>query len=318
MKTFNLLFLGGSQRVAVGKMFLKAAAARGLEPHITGYELDPLCPLASVGTVLTGLKWNDPDIYDDLLRIVQDRNIDAIIPFVDSAVFVAAEFARRYGPDIFVPGSPAPAGERMFDKIAAAEFFEARGIPVPRTYRPGDPCLRLIAKPRFGSASQGIVSISSLEQLYSFQGQTGRYLIQERIDNRQEISVDCYASVADGTILVASPRLRLRVTGGEVTLTRTVDDAEAADLASRVIKAAGLRGAVTVQLIRDLDDGRLMVMEVNPRLGGGVVATVNAGADIPGLIVDEALGHTVEPVKARPGVTTARYLADTVFYPDAD
>ena len=39
--------------------------------------------------------------------------------------------------------------------------------------------------------------------------------------------------------------------------------------------ASGLfRGPVTVQLIRDRKSGHNMVMEVNPRLGGGVVTSI--------------------------------------------
>jgi len=33
-----------------------------------------------------------------------------------------------------------------------------------------------------------------------------------------------------------------------------------------------------------------MIMEINPRLGGGAVAAVHAGADIPAMIISEALG----------------------------
>ena len=36
----SLLFLGGAKRVSIARMFKEAAAARGLECDITGYELD--------------------------------------------------------------------------------------------------------------------------------------------------------------------------------------------------------------------------------------------------------------------------------------
>lgn len=314
MKTFTYLFLGGSQRVTIGKMLMKAAAASGFEPHIVGYELDSVCPLASIAKIEIGLKWNDPDIYRHLQMIADKYDVKAVIPFVDSAVAVAANFALKS--NIYAPVGDSDTATLMFDKVAAAAFFESKGIPVPATYQPGMPCLRLIAKPRFGSASQGIISINSLEHLDRVTGNESNYLIQERIDNRQEISVDCFVSVTDGEILAVSPRVRLRVSGGEVILTRTIDDAEVVELTKKVLAATNLRGAVTVQFIRDLDNGRLMVMEVNPRLGGGAVASVNAGVDIPGIIVNEASGKKSDAQTPVAGVTTARYLADTVFYPD--
>lgn len=313
MKKLNFLFLGGAKRVAIGQMLLDACSRRGIESKVVGYELDEHVPLASIGKVERGLRWADTAIYSDIDRVVDLHGIDVVVPFVDPAVGIAAEYARRSGGAVFVPTGDKTSCERMFDKIRAAELFERAGLPIPATYRPGDPCLRLIAKPRFGSASQGLVIINTLQKLYEIQGMGDRYLIQERIDEREELTVDCYASVRTGEILAASPRKRLEVTGGEAMRTVTVDDAEATALAERTIAAAGLRGAITVQLIRDLSDGRLMVMEVNPRLGGGAVCSVHAGADIPGLIVDEALGNTLVRQTARPDVLVTRYPADVVF-----
>ncbi|MDE6464863.1 MAG: ATP-grasp domain-containing protein [Muribaculaceae bacterium] len=313
MKTLSFLFLGGAKRVAMAQMIIDACRARGIEARIYGYELDTRCPLACVGNVVEGLRWSDPGIYDDIDRTVDSLGIDVIIPFVDPAVGIAAEYCRRVGGAVFAPVAERAVAERMFDKVAAAETFERAGLPIPSTYRAGDPCLRLIAKPRYGSASQGIVIINTLQKLYEIQSQGERYLIQERIDRRSEITVDCYVGARSGQVLAVSPRERLEVSGGEAVRTVTVDDPEAVALARRTLAATGLRGAVTVQLIRDLDDGRLMVMEVNPRLGGGAVCSVHAGADIPGLIVDDALGNECSATQARPGVLTARYLADVVF-----
>ena len=161
--------------------------------------------------------------------------------------------------------------------------------------------------------------VDSLPKLYELRSRgADKYLIQERIDHREELTVDCYVGMATGEILAVSPRLRAEVSGGEVVRTETVDDSAAVVLASQVLTASGLRGAVTVQLIRDLDTGRLMVMEVNPRLGGGVTASIHAGADIASLIVRDSRGLTLSPVAATPGVETVRYLADVVFYPDSN
>ena len=97
--------------------------------------------------------------------------------------------------------------------------------------------------------------------------------------------------------------------------TETVDDPEITALARRTLEATGLVGAVTVQMLRDLDTDRLMLMEINPRLGGGAVCSVAAGADIPSLILREVLDlPPVEP-HWQPGVQIARYLDEVVFYP---
>jgi carbamoyl-phosphate synthase large subunit len=201
----------------------------------------------------------------------------------------------------------------MFDKVAAAAEFERLGLPIPKTYHAGDPCLRLIAKPRHGSASQGIHSINSIDQLDDVLIHANDYLIQERIDNRRELTVDCYVSVKSGRITAVVPRVRNEVIGGEVSRTTVIHHKEADDLVRRTLSATGLRGAVTVQLINDLDDDRLMIMEINPRLGGGAVAAVHAGADIPAMIISEALGFEPEACLRYNDITVARYLDEVVF-----
>lgn len=311
----NILMLGGAKRVEITRLLKRAALAEGLECHVTAYELDAHSPIALEGDAVEGLRWSDPGLKNELMDTVVDRDIDIILPFVDPAVGIAAEVAARTA--VFTPTSPKKLTDRMFDKVAAAEFFERHGIAIPATYTDGASCGKLIAKPRYGSASKGIVLIDSLPKLYELRSRgADKYLIQERIDHREELTVDCYVGMATGEILAVSPRLRAEVSGGEVVRTETVDDPAAVALAKQVLTAGGLRGAVTVQLIRDLDTGRLMVMEVNPRLGGGVTASIHAGADIASLIVRDSRGLTLSPVAATPGVETVRYLADVVFYPD--
>ena len=315
--SIGFLFLGGAKRVTMARMLRAACEARGLQARITGYELDAHSALALEGDIVEGVRWGDPAIFAELDGVCREHDIDIVLPFVDGAVGIAAEFAARHSStEVFAPVSPRKDVDRMFDKCAAADFFEAHGLPVPATYRAGGPCGKLIAKPRFGSASKGIVAIDSLQKLYELKGHQDRYLIQERIDNREEITADCYVAIRTGEIMAVSPRLRGEVSGGEAVRTETIADSRVTELVERTLRATGLRGAVTVQLIHDLDTDRLMLMEINPRLGGGAVASVHAGVDLPGLIIDDALGRPLTRQTAVPGVETVRYLADAVFYPE--
>ena len=58
-----------------------------------------------------------------------------------------------------------------------------------------------------------------------------------------------------------------------------------------------------------------MLMEINPRLGGGAVCTVHAGGDIPGFILDELLGRPMIPsVGIKPGTLICRYFQEVAFF----
>lgn len=312
-ESIGVLFLGGAKRVSMARKFKAAGKRMGYEVRIFSYEINAQVPIACEGAVIVGKRWRDADVYDHIHQVCIDNDIRVVVPFVDAAVGVAAELTARYPHDIFAPTGTREQAELMFDKVAAAAEFERLQLPIPRTYHAGDPCLRLIAKPRHGSASQGIRTINSIDQLDDALIHANDYLIQERIDNRRELTVDCYVSLLSARITAVVPRVRDEVTGGEVSRTTVLHFPEAEALVRRTLQATNLRGAVTVQLIQDLDDNRLMIMEINPRLGGGAVAAVAAGADIPAMILSEALGREAEACLGYSDVVVARYFDEVVF-----
>ncbi len=313
VSSLNVLFLGGAKRVSFGRKLIEAARIRGIELKVFSYELDSEVPVASIGGIILGRRWNAPDLLEHLHHVVTSYRIDVMLPFVDGAVGVAGSYVAAYG-DVWAPVVSAAKAETLFDKVESAKEFEKHGIPVPRTYAGGRPELPLIAKPRHGSASKGIKIIDNVADFKAIVKQADDYLLQEYIPVRTEYTVDCYISMS-GKVLCVSPRVRLEVVGGEVSRTRTVDDSEIMSVSEKVIKSLRLRGAVTLQFLRDNESGRLMLMEINPRLGGGVVCSIHAGADIPGMIVEEATGLIPKPATAiKPDTLICRYFEEVVFY----
>lgn len=298
--------------MSMARMFIDAGRRMGLDVGIFSYELDERVPVACVGTVIKGLRWRDEGVLDDLHRVVLEHGIEIMVPFVDMAVGIAACYVDTYG-DVFAPVSTREMCQAMFDKIISADIFEREGIPAPVTYRKGKPVFPLIAKPRTGSASQGIKVIENANDFRSVITPGDRYLIQEYIVDPVEYTVDCYVS-RKGEVCCISPRRRVQVTGGEVSDTVTIDDPEIVGATRLTLSRLGFKGAVTVQFMRDRATGRLLIMEINPRLGGGAVCTVHAGGDIPAMIITEAMGdapRAAGPIK--PGVEIVRYFQEVVF-----
>ena len=316
MRRVNILFYGGAKRVSMARLFKRAAREAGAEAHIFGYELTTTVPLAAeADAIITGLRNSDPAVYAHLDEVCRRHDISVVVPFIDGAVAVAAEFARRYSGRAFVPAGDPAACADMFDKTRAQAIFEQAGLPVPATWHGGEVTHPLIAKPRHGSASKGLIAIDCADDIPA---NAADYLIQERFDRRRELTVDCYVAVADGTVCAVVPRVRDEVSGGEVSRTTVVHRPEADELVRRTLAATGLRGAVTVQLLEDLDTGRLMIMEINPRLGGGAVAAVHAGANLPAMILAEAAGETPHVCTAWNDIVMTRYPAEVCFAANGD
>lgn len=312
-KKINVLFLGGAKRVSFGRKLIEAGKKLGIEVGVFSYELEAEVPVAVIGGIIIGRRWGAADILEHLHQVVEAYHIDVLLPFVDGAISIAGAYVATYG-DVWSPVVKPGLAETLFDKVLSARAFENAGLDVPQTYRGGKPVFPLIAKPRRGSASKGIEVISGITDFRRLQNVSDDYLLQTYYPRKEEYTVDCYIT-QKGEVLCISPRRRIEVVGGEVSRTVTVDDAGIIEASRQAIERLGLRGAVTLQYLRELDGGRLMLMEINPRLGGGVVCSVHAGADIPAMILTEASGMPYSGSReAKSGVMICRYFEEAVFF----
>lgn len=311
MKT-TILMLGGSRRVSLADLLKESGRRFDTEVEIVAYELNLEVPIALTGKVVRGLKWDDPDVVDDIARVIEEYQVNIILPFVNGAVEVASLCKERF-PNVFVPVSDFRLTSRLFDKVEAAKIFKDAGFPIPKTYSVISNEMPAIVKPRKGGSSRGIQVFRDVEDLMHLEN-LDSYIIQEYIEHNREYTVDCYVD-GSGRILTTVPRERIEVLGGEVNRTKTCRIEPIIELARRVIEKCGLTGPVTLQFLHDLDRDRYLLMEVNPRLGGGVICSIYAGAPITDYILGEALGRPLKPCDDwNDDVLMARYLEEAIFY----
>lgn len=306
------MMLGGARRVSMAEQLIRSGQRMGYEVKIISYELLAEVPIAIIGEVIVGLKWNDPDVVDDICRICREKEVNIMLPFVDGAIEVAAR-CRLELPGVFIPVIEPGLAEVMFDKVEAAKVFKEAGIPIPATYSVLNAELPAIAKPRHGSASRGIKVFQTIEALMHLENLQD-YLVQEYIPNNREFTVDCYIS-RRGEILATVPRLRMEIMGGEVTRSQTLRSERLIDMSREVLRKFKFTGPVTLQFLEDMDSERFMLMEINPRLGGGVLNSIFAGAPITDYIIREALGMRVSPCDDWiSGTLMARYQKEAIFF----
>ncbi len=310
------MFLGGAKRVSMGRWLIEAGASLGLDVNLFSYELSAQVPIACIATVVIGKRWRDSCLMEHLHETVKENRIDILIPFVDPAVEVAQRYCMS-AKGCWTPGGNADMSARMFDKIEADAVFRSLGFPLPANALLSEFEGLIIAKPRLGSASKGIRVIDRDEMRRMGEGETTEWLFQEYIGEREEFTVDCYVA-STGEIICIVPRRRIEVSGGEVTVTQTLSDMEIEEWSRRILNALALTGPVTLQFLRERkENGRLMLMEINPRLGGGAVCAVHAGADLPAYILGEWLGTTPDPCTTwEAGVKICRYFQEVAFHED--
>ena len=139
-------------------------------------------------------------------------------------------------------------------------------------------------------------------------------MIQEVISGDGESQLSFAALCRSGEAIASIVARRARQWpmdfGRASTFVETIEAPEVEELAARVLRALRFDGIVELEFKRDPRDGRLLLLDINPRVWGWHTLACRAGVDVPYLLWRMVHGEPVEPVRARPGVRWVRGLTD--------
>lgn len=225
----------------------------------------------------------------DIKRLMGRFEISVVLPNVDDELQAFAdEFDRR---DVII--SPSPTISICLDKYLTYKEYVGK-VKVPAT------CLMqhrddwfgfiggVVAKPRMGRGSKGVYTFdgpSEVAQCWPL-FKNGDYVVQEWI-NGDEYTVDCLVML-NGDHLVY-PRRRLRTHGGISQVGQLVMDKDIIEAARKVISRLEFRGPINIQFIKNQNG--VYLIEINPRLSGGIGITYAAGVNLPDLAIKAHFGE---------------------------
>lgn len=229
------------------------------------------------------------------------------------------------------------AHEIVLDKYYTAQKLQEHGIPTPATHLGSDVAAALetataegkfVVKHRYGAGSTGVHIVTADElagavddSAQSALGPDGKpshhvesVIIQDFLPG-PEYGIDGVFSV-DGASeflgLVARRKEQMR--GGDTDLATSVDPEPFRQSIAKLGQLLSPTGSIDVDF-RENAAGVPMVIDVNPRMGGGYPFTHRAGADMPSALVRAAAGleHLPELLDYEYGLTTARREEFTVI-----
>lgn len=166
----------------------------------------------------------------------------------------------------------------------------------------------LIAKPRYGKGSKGIVKIDNEKELKYVQIKKDNLIFQEYLPGT-EYTIDVLSDLECEPI-IAVPRIRLETKAGISTMGKIVKDENISDTCKSIAKYLKIRGPCCIQM-KESKEGILKIVEVNPRLGGGTFFTTLAGANFPAMILDMVNGKKLKIPKISE-ITIVRYFEEIV------
>jgi carbamoyl-phosphate synthase large subunit len=277
---------------------------------------------------------SEPNYFDDLLVLCQEREVRLLVPLNDLELPLLARERDRFLEIGTLPVVSSPAViDTCFDKWFTSQFLENSGILSPRSYLSIPEALQdigrgivaypLVVKPRWGSASIGIQYAEDDDELESayFSAKKSIFrtiladvssvdidrsvLIQEKIAG-QEYGIDILNELG-GRYVTTFVKKKLAMRAGETDRAITVADEELEELGGQIGRTLGHAGNLDCDVILGEDGFR--VLELNPRLGGGYPFSHVAGANVPAALVAWANGEEPDEkwLTARENVASSKY-----------
>lgn len=196
------------------------------------------------------------------------------------------------------------------DKMNTAKACAHFGICAPATLFSNDLAnetqrkgisFPMVVKPITACGSIGFNIVESEEKLHRLlsgnNNENGPLFIQEYIPpGGPQYNVHMFidkAGIRRGTV-VSIKRRWFPLDGGAATFTQTVKNDGVSAQCEKLLRSIGWNGYADLDLIEDPRDGKVKLLEINPRISANVKMCFFAGVNIARLIYENELGGAVE------------------------
>lgn len=310
-----ILVTSSSRKIPLLRAVREAAKRLYPSARVIAGDIDP----QSVSRYEAEGFWHMQRLADYSLKEIidqcRDQSITCILPTRDGELDYWSNHRdsfMRAGIEVIISSPEAIA--RCRDKLQFSELAQSLRIPaIPAAITPEVFAeSSMVVKERFGSGSVGIGLNLSYEEAVMHAKTLEEPIFQPFIGG-EEISIDSWVSKA-GKVAGIVLRRRDRVIAGESQVTTTFADKLLEKQAVEFISKLELRGPVVLQAI--VYEGKLNVIECNPRFGGASTASIAVGLDSLYWSLAEVANPNYSPVFTRTchDVRQVRIPVDLVFH----
>jgi len=212
------------------------------------------------------LKSDEKNFWTIQEKILIEHHIDTIIPSLDETLHVwAAKKEYLYNThNINVIISPLYTIDTCLDKYKTYLFFKENHIPSPATSLSQEYTL---IKPRRGRGGKNIIHNTS-HNIIDMEG-----MISQEFLSGQEYTIDCLTD-HHGKLIYIVPRRRITVKDGKSINGEVVHNPEIDRYVCKICNSMPFFGPINIQCF-ETNQG-IQFTEINPRIGGGMVLSMQA------------------------------------------
>jgi carbamoyl-phosphate synthase large subunit len=257
----------------------------------------------------------DPSYGDFLLDYCLKERIGLVLPTIDTELSVLAEYKEIFADhNITIAVSDKTVCDTFYRKRSTHDFFKAHGFNTPSIVNNlQESSYPLFAKLDNSSCSIGAQRVNDVTEAKQLLSLGQDYVFQELIEG-DEYTVDFYVTKSGEPAMIL-PRKRIEVRAGEVSKSVTCKDNEIIREVKKLCTVLkGSWGPMTLQLFKTPDQ-QLVLIEINPRVGGGYPLSHHAGMNIFDLLIREIQGEAIEySTHWEDRLTMLRYDAEVIIH----
>ena len=311
------------RRLYLVDWFRDAFASLGMQGRVVVTENDPSSAAAGYGDLGRLMpRYTDPDYGPALLDLVDELR-PALFLSVNDYELMHLHVDTDLGTQIRSRGVLVPGVSRAWQSASAVAIMslsalERIGVGTPETVTGDDAggiarlaarSEQLVVKHRLGSGSSGLALVPAArvdEALAAAVAGAPRredrppsgqdVVVQPRLRGIEH-GVDIVGDLhAPGDLRAVLARRKERMRAGETDKAMTVPPEPFVGAATAIARAAELSGLIDVDMFLDeaADGGRVCVIDINPRFGGGYPFVHLAGADVPRYCVAAAFARPLD------------------------
>ncbi|MGD0552243.1 MAG: ATP-grasp domain-containing protein [Sedimentisphaerales bacterium] len=262
---------------------------------------------------------------DKLIALCSKNKIDMIVPLIDPELeILAARHDDFRSNGIMAVVSPAKIIEIAFDKYQTYLHAKKAGIEVPEMVTTIEEALKLISagkfswpvivKPRKGSASMYVYNCRNEDELQlAFRNCPGPVI--QQFASGEEYGYDLFCDGDFKPVSVFCKR-KIAMRAGETDKAVSVNDKKLMDLGVKIAQAFPVFGPADADV--KMGKNGPMLLEVNPRFGGGYPCSHLCGADFPAKLIALCKGQKLSPDIGNYPAGVYMFKQDEIISPTAD
>jgi len=242
-----------------------------------------------------------PDYIPKVMEVCERERITGILSFFDPDVVTLSKYFDEFIAMGITPIVPRhEIAEICFDKYLTYQFFSENNFLTAKTFLNIEDAFKsltsgslkypLYVKPRRGYGSSLTFKARNQLELNAFYHYTPDMIIQEELTG-EPFDFDILNDL-NGNVISVVPWKKFKSRLGETEQAQTFKHQDVIDFGVKLGNKLGHIGPLDADLY--LKDGKISVLEINLRFGGGYPVSHLAGAEFPAKIIAMLRGEEVK------------------------